>query len=303
MTDEALAERIRADGIDVLVDLAGHTASNRLGVFARKPAPVSVSWLGFGYTTGLTAIDYLMTDAASAPAGSESLFSEAPWRLPTPGFVYRPAGGMGEPGLLPALRQGGLTFGTLTRSVRVNHHTVRVWSAILQRAPGARLLIDSMNYRDPGMRQALLDRFAAHGIEPQRLQVGFHSPPWDVLRGIDIGLDCFPHNSGTTLFETLYMGIPYVTLAGRPSVGRLGSSILEGVGHPEWIAHSEDEYIDKAVALAGNLPRLAALRAGLRAQMQASPLMDEPGFARKVEAAYREMFRIWAHDRAEAPVV
>jgi predicted O-linked N-acetylglucosamine transferase (SPINDLY family) len=115
-----------------------------------------------------------------------------------------------------------------------------------------------------------------------------------VLRGIDIGLDCFPHNSGTTLFETLYMGLPYVTLAGRPSVGRLGSSILIGVGHPEWIAHSEDEYVKIAVALAADLPALATLRAGLREQMCASALMDEAGFARKVEAAYREMFARWA---------
>ncbi len=111
---------------------------------------------------------------------------------------------------------------------------------------------------------------------------------------MDIGLDCFPHNSGTTLFESLFMGVPYVTLAGRPSVGRLGSSILIGAGHPEWIARSEDEYVDIAVALAGDLPALAALRAGLRAQMQASAVMDEPGFARKVEAAYREMFSRWA---------
>ena len=155
-------------------------------------------------------------------------------------------------------------------------------------------MVDSMNYRDQTMRSALLDKFSAHGIGPERLEIGFHSPPWDVLRGMDIGLDCFPHNSGTTLFESLFMGVPFVTLAGRPSVGRLGSSILHGVGHPEWIAHSEDEYIDIAVALASDLPALATLRAGLRAEMQASPLRDEAGFARKVEAAYREMFARWA---------
>ena len=147
---------------------------------------------------------------------------------------------------------------------------------------------------DSEMRERLSERFAAYGIPSERLDIGFHSPPWDVLRAMDIGLDCFPHNSGTTLFESLYMGVPFVTLAGRPSVGRLGSSILHGVGHPEWIARSEDEYADMAVALAGDLPRLAALRAGLREQMQASALMDEPGFARKVEAAYREMFSMWA---------
>jgi protein O-GlcNAc transferase len=300
LDDDALAQRIRDDGIDVLVDLAGHTAHNRLGAFARKPAPVSVSWLGFGTTTGLTAIDYLMTDAVSAPPGSEHLFAEAPWRLATPCYAYRRADGMGDVSALPAAARGSVTFGTLTRSVRINHRTVRVWTAILERVPAARLVVDSRNYLDAEMRDSLAARFKAHGIARERLELGWHSPPWDVLRNIDIGLDCFPHNSGTTLFETLYMGLPYVTLAGRPSVGRLGSTILEGAGHPEWIARSEAEYIDKAVALATDLPRLAAIRRQLRADMQASPLMDEAGFARKVEAAYREMFARWA---ASAPAL
>jgi protein O-GlcNAc transferase len=295
MSDDALAERISADKVDILVDLAGHTASNRLRVFARKPAPVSLSWLGFGYTTGLSAIDYLLTDEACAPAGSEALFSEHPWRLDTPGCAYRPpAGAMGDVSALPALNRGYVTFGTLTRAVRINHHTVRVWARVLRLVPTARLVIDSNSFKDPGSKARLQARFAAHGIDPERLQIGYHSPPWDVLREIDITLDCFPHNSGTTLFESLYMGLPFVTLAGRPSVGRLGSSILTGVGHPEWIAHTEDEYVDKCVALASDLPALAALRAGLRDQMRASPLMDEVGFARKVEAAYREMFKRWA---------
>ena len=294
MSDAALAERIRADGIDVLVELAGHTARNRLGALARQPAPVSLSWLGFGYTSGLSAIDYLLTDAASAPEGSEVLFSEQPWRIATPAYSYRPAEGMGEVNALPALGSGHITFGTLTRSVRINHRSIRVWSQILLRVAGARLVIDSGNYRDAGMRSALIERFAQHGVGAERLQIGYHSPPWDVLRAMDIGLDCFPHNSGTTLFESLYMGVPFVTLAERPSVGRLGSSILHGVGRPEWIAATEDEYVEKALALASDLPRLAAIRAGLRTEMEAGPLRDEAGFARKVETAYRAMFARWA---------
>ncbi|MSQ74060.1 MAG: tetratricopeptide repeat protein, partial [Betaproteobacteria bacterium] len=214
LSDAALAERIRADGIDILVDLAGHTGGNRLQVFARKPAPVSVSWLGYGSTTGLTAIDYFLTDETSAPLGSEALFSEQPWRLATPSYVYRPGAGMGPVSTLPATGRGYVTFGTLTRAVRINHRTIRCWSAILQRIEDARLVIDSGNFRDASLQHALAEKFAAHGIKRTRLEIGFHSPPWDVLRGIDIGLDCFPHNSGTTLFETLYMGIPYVTLAG-----------------------------------------------------------------------------------------
>jgi predicted O-linked N-acetylglucosamine transferase (SPINDLY family) len=293
LSDEALAERVRSDRIDILVDLAGHTAKNRLGVFARKPAPVSISWLGYGYTTGLSAIDYMLTDDASAPPGSDDLFAEQPWRLRTPGYAYRAAEGMGPVSELPAYERGFVTFGTLTRSVRINHRTVRVWSQILDRVPRSRLVVNSKNYRDLGTRQGLLDKFAAHGIAPERLDIGFHSPPWDVLRGMDIGLDCFPHNSGTTLFESLYMGVPFVTLAGRPTVGRLGSSILEGVGHSEWIAHTEAEYAAIAAGLANDLPGLAALRGRLRVQMQGSPLMDEAGFTRNVEAAYREMFSRW----------
>jgi predicted O-linked N-acetylglucosamine transferase (SPINDLY family) len=294
LSDEALAERIRADEIDILVDLAGHTAHNRLPVFARKPAPVSVSWLGYGYTTGLTAIDYFLTDAASVPPGSEEIFSEVPWRLETPAYAYRPAAGMGPVGLLPARERGHITFGTLTRAIRINHRTIRVWSEILKRVEGSRLAVNSRNFQDPALQEVLALRFAAQGIRREQLDIGYYSPPWDVLRGFDIGLDCFPHNSGTTLFETLYMGVPYLTLAGRPSVGRLGSSILEGVGHPEWIASSEAEYIEKAVTLAADLPRLAELRAGLRHEMESGPLMDEAAFARKVETAYREMFARWA---------
>jgi predicted O-linked N-acetylglucosamine transferase (SPINDLY family) len=293
MSDEALAQRIRDDGIDILVDLAGHTVGKRLLVFARKPAPVSVSWLGYGYTTGLSAIDYYLTDEACVPKGSEGLFSEQPWRIATPAYVYRPTDGMGEVSSLPAQQRGYITFGTLTRSVRVNHRTIRVWSAILDAVPGSRLIMDSLNFKEPAMQERMAAKFAEHGIARERLEMGYHSPPWDTLRGLDIGLDCFPHNSGATLFETLYMGVPYITLAGRPSVGRLGSSVLQGAGHPEWIAGSEDEYVSKAVELAGDVARLSEMRSELREQMEASPLRDEAGFTRKVEDAYRRMWKNW----------
>lgn len=293
LNDEKLAERIRSDGIDILIDLAGHTANNRLPVLARKPAPVQVSWLGYGYTTGLTAIDYYFSDYVSAPPGSEHLFAEQVWRLNTPVNVYRPAEGMGEVSALPALTSGNIRIGTLTRSIRINYKTIRAWAAILKRVSNAVLVVDSANYQDAELRQTLINKFAAHGIEPSQLDIGFHSPPWDTLRSLDIGLDCFPHNSGTTLFETLYMGVPYVTLAGRPSVGRLGSSILTGVGHPEWIANTEEEYVDKVVALAEDIPRLAEIRSGLRQQMQNSVLMDEAGFTDEVERAYRAMWEKW----------
>jgi len=290
LSDQALAEQIRSDGVDILVDLAGHTAGNRLGVFARKPAPVSLSWLGTGYTTGLAAIDYLLCDPVMAPPGSEALFSETPWRIAN-AYAYRPSEGMGDPGPLPAATNGQVTFGTLTRAIRINDPVIDAWARLLHQVDGARLVINSADFKHRSMRDRMLDRFVRRGIGPERLSVGFQSPPWDVLRTIDIGLDCFPHNSGTTLFESLYMGVPFVTLAGRPSVGRLGSSILTSLGRTEWIAADADAYVDIAARLAADLPALAGIRSSLRAEMSRSPLMDEAGFARAVEAAYREMRR------------
>jgi predicted O-linked N-acetylglucosamine transferase (SPINDLY family) len=293
LSDQELADRIRADGIDVLVDIAGHTVGNRLPVFARKPAPVSVSWLGFGYTTGLRAIDYFLTDHVAVPLEANALYSETPWRLDGPGFVYQAPPDTGPVGALPAMANGHITFGTLTRSVRINHKTVRVWSEVLRRVAKSKLVVNSADYGSPAMQDRLRRMFQNHGIAPERLVIGHQTPPWDVMRGIDITLDCFPHNSGTTLFESLYMGVPFVTLAGRASMGRLGSSILHGIGLTEWIAQTESEYVDKAVALAEDQPGLASLRSNLRARMENSPLTDAAGFTLRVETAYRQMWQRW----------
>lgn len=294
MSDDELSARIRADNIDILVDVSGHTAGNRLAVFARKPAPVSLTWLGYGYTTGVSAIDYFLGDQDLCPEGSEEFFAEKPWRLSVSNYVYRENWDrMGDVGDLPALEAGCITFGTLTRSLRINDAVIDTWCELLKMIPGSRLMVNSSSYRSVEVCDDLVGRFVQRGISANRLLVAYRSPPWDSLRKVDIGLDCFPHNSGTTLFDTLCMGIPYVTLAGRPGVGRIGSSILRGAGHPEWIAHTREEYLGKLVALAQDLPALSKIRAGLRDEMRASPLMDELGFARKVEDAYRDMFRVW----------
>lgn len=300
LDDAAAAERIRADRIDILIDLAGHTAGNRLGIFARRPAPVSTTWMGYGYTTGLSAIDYFLADPVFAPPGSEPLFAERLWYLDRPCFTYRPNPGMGEPGPLPALRQGFITLASLTRGIRINDRVIRVWSEILKRLPQARLVIDSKGMSSPGMQDHWAARFAVHGIARERLQIGCHSPPWDLLREIDLSLDCFPHNSGTTLCESLYLGVPFITLAGRPSVGRVGSAILTAAGHPEWIAHSEEDYIAKVLDLASDLDRLATIRANLRAELESSPLRDEPGFARAMERAYRTMWQQWCAGQTQS---
>ena len=301
LSDEALAALIRDDQIDILVDVAGHTAGNRLKVFARKPAPVSVSWMGYGYTTGLSAVDYYLTDPVAVPIGTEHLFSERPWRMRKSSWVYRPGAGMGDVGPLPAVGCGHITFGTLTRPVRINHRVIRVWAEILKRTPGSSLVVDSKAYGDPDTREALTMQFAACGVGRERLQIGYHSPPWDLMRSVDISLDCFPHNSGTTLFESLYMGVPFVTLAGRPSVGRLGATILHGLGQAAWIAESEEQYVVIAVKLAQNWDGLAQVRASLRGQLQQSCLMDEGGFTRELEQVYRSMFEAWASRSGSGP--
>jgi predicted O-linked N-acetylglucosamine transferase (SPINDLY family) len=290
MGDEALAQRIREDRIDILVDLAGHTGGNRLLVFARKPAPVSLHWLDFGYTTGLKGIDYYLTDEMTVPPGSEGYFSEQPWRLPGSGFAFRPAINMGEVNTLPALGRGYVTFGTLTRAARLNEQVIATWSAILKTVTDSRLVINSKNFANQEFADEIREHFGRHGVGADRLEIGFSSPPWDVLRGIDIGLDCFPHNSGTTLVESLYMGVPYITLYGRPSVGTLGGAILNAVGLDELIARRQEDYIANAVALANDLVKLARIRQTLRATMRASAIMDEQGFARNVEQAYFEMW-------------
>jgi predicted O-linked N-acetylglucosamine transferase (SPINDLY family) len=292
MSDEDLAARIRQDGIDILVDLAGHTRGNRLLVFARKPAPVQMSWLGYAYTTGIKAIDYFLSDSILTPEGSDALFAEKLVRLPVC-LSYRPTEGLETPGELPARANGYVTFGSLSRSVRINDKVVALWAEILSRVPDSRLVLNSQTFVCPELRQRYVEKFGALGIAADRLDMGYTSPPWPVYRRIDIALDCFPHNSGTTLFEGLYMGLPFVTLQGRPSVGRMGSAILTGLGRPEWIAATPAGYVEKVVALASDLDRLAEIRRGLRQEMERSRLRDEAGFARSVEAAYDRMWRRW----------
>lgn len=292
LSDAELAQRVRADGIDLLIDLAGHTAGNRLLAFARKPAPVQVSWLGYGYTTGLTAIDYFIGDAVFTPPGSEPLFSETLYRLPHACWTYQPPEAP-APGELPARRRGHVTLACLSRSERINARLIEAWAAILRRLPEARLRLDSRNFADAGLCRETEMRFTALGVPPSRLELGFTSPVWDVYRDVDLVLDCFPHNSGTTTFEALWMGLPVITLAERPSVGRFGASILSAIGKPEWIAHDSAGYVARAVALAQDTDRLARERATLRAAMRASPLLAHAAFARDMEAAYREMWRKW----------
>jgi protein O-GlcNAc transferase len=296
LDDAALDARIRADGIDVLVDLAGHSAGNRLGVFARKPARVQVSWLGYACTTGLDAVDWFLCDESLVPRDAEGNLVEKPYRLPV-FAAYRPPAEE-PPGT--GARDAGVAFVSLTRAIRINDRVVRTWARLLREIPDATLRLDSASFDDPATREATARRFAAHGVEPSRLSMGFASPPWATLRAADLALDCFPHNSGTTLFDGLCMGVPFVTLSDRPPVGRLGSAIATALGAPEWIARDEDEYVAIAKRLSADRGALTRLRAELPGRMRASPLCDEAGFVRALEAAYRAMSEADARSNATA---
>lgn len=295
MTDDEAARRVRDDGIDILVDLSGHTGGHRLGVFARKPAPVSLAWLGCGYTTGVSAIDYFLGNEVLCPPGAEHLFAEKPWRLEGSWGVYQPHwADAPEPSLLPALEEGFITFVSLSRIVRINERVIAAWAKILAAVPRSRLVLNSMDFVDSETCVSLQAKFADQGIAANRLMMGYSSPPWHSLRHADIGLDCFPHNAGTTLLDMLCMGVPFITLADRPSVGRIGSSPLHSLGHTEWIADNEADYVEKAVALASDVEALAAVRQALPDRFMRSDFVDQKAFIAKLEAAYREMFAIWA---------
>jgi predicted O-linked N-acetylglucosamine transferase (SPINDLY family) len=294
ISDQAIAERIREDGIDILVDLAGHTGNNRLQIFALKPAPVQVSWwMGFAFGTGLSQVDYFLADEQMLPHGCESSFAESLWRMPAPAVAYCAPAHMQstviEP--LPALANGYITFGSLTRPVRLNHRVIKAWSALLNRVPGSRLMLDSGSFQDESLCEHYQALFAENGIEAERLILGYTSPATAALAQMDIALDCFPHNSGTTLYESLWMGLPVVSLRDRPSMGRVGALILHGMGRDEWIADTESEYLDKLVALANDVPALANIRAGLREEMRASRLCDAVDFTQRMEATYQQMWQ------------
>lgn len=299
LDDEALARQIRADGIDVLVHLSAHTAGSRLKLAGLRPAPIQATWMGLGATTGVRALDYFITDRFLVPEGAERFFTESVIRLPTCAYCFSPpeAPDVAPP---PALSNGHVTFGTLSRAVRLNDRALGVWARILTRVPGSRLLINTLAMNDSATTERLRRFFAARGVEADRLEL-ICTKGREATLGcygrIDVALDPFPHNAGLTTYEALHMGAPVVSRAERPPQGRYGASILTNLGFPEWVADDDESYVDIAVALASDLDRLKALRAKMRERMQASPLRDAPAFARAMEAAYRQMWTNWLSNR------
>ncbi len=298
MTHAELAARIRADRIDILVDLAGHTASNRLLTFAEKPAPVQATWLGYGGTTGLDAMDYRVTDAVADPQGdADRVHSETLVRLACGFLCYAPPGDAPEPGPPPADRCGFVTFASFNSLAKVTPQAASNWARVLKAVPDARLIIKGSPFSDPGTSRRYMAHFAAEGIDEGRIELLAQLPSRQAYLALyhraDIVLDSFPYNGGTTTCEALWMGVPVVTLAGDRHVSRMSASILGRVGADDLVAHSEDEYVAIAARLARDRSRLGDLRAGLRATMAASPLCDGPAFARAMETAYRDMWRRW----------
>ena len=300
LADESLARQIRDDGIDILIDLSGHTARNRLAMFAWKPAPVQLSWLGYFATTGVAQIDYLLADPHTLPASEECHFTETIWRLPETRLCFTPPALDIPVGPLPALNNGCITFGCFNHLAKMNDAVVALWSRILLAVPGSRLFLKTRQLADAGVRDATLARFAAHGIDAARLTLEGPTPRADYLAAyqrVDLALDPFPYPGGTTSVEGLWMGVPMVSLALQRFLSRQGVGILMNAGLPDWIATDSEDYVARAIAHANDIPRLAALRCGLRQTVLASPLFDAPRFAGHFEAALRAMWSRWCSSR------
>jgi predicted O-linked N-acetylglucosamine transferase (SPINDLY family) len=291
VSDQRLAEQIRADRIDILFDLAGHTAHNRLLVFARKPAPVQVTWIGYEGTTGLAAMDYLLADRHVVPQGSQQYYREHVLRMPDGYLCYDPPASATPVGPPPSLTKGHATFGSFNNPAKITPEVVAVWAEILRRVPTARLVLKYQGLGDPTVRRRYLDLFAAHDLEPQRLELLPPSSYAEYLatyQQVDVALDPFPFSGSATTCEALWMGVPVITCPFETFASRHALSHLSNVGLTEMIAHNLDEYVELAVSLAGDLPRLAVLRAGLREQMAASPLCDGKRFAGNLASALHD---------------
>jgi protein O-GlcNAc transferase len=295
LSDAEVFRQIGADGIDILVDLSGHTGFNRLSVFARKPAPVQVSWLGYLNTTGLDAVDYRLVDGYTAPPGLlEAYHSERLVRLPDSQWCYAPPAEAPAVSPPPLVESGYVTFASFANLAKVGDGMVNLWSRLLERVPRSRLMLVRK-----GADVAAADygaRFAERGISPERVAFMASRPFGEYLAlhgAVDVVLDTYPYSGGTTTCHALWMGVPVVTLAGATAPSRSGASLLGVTGLGALVASSPERYIDIAAGLAGDVPRLAELRAGMRARVLASPLVDAERFARNLEAAYRGMWRDW----------
>jgi predicted O-linked N-acetylglucosamine transferase (SPINDLY family) len=300
LNHEQLAAQIRADRIDILFDLAGHTAGGgRLLMFARKPAPIQITWIGYEGTTGLEAMDYILADRYTIPAGTEASYRERVLRMPHGYVCYDPPTTSSQPGPLPAATNGYLRFGSFNNLAKITPQVVEVWAKVLDRVPQARLVLKYRGLGDESVRERYLGMFTAFGVDPARVELAPPSGYDEYLaayREVDIALDTFPFGGGITTCDALWMGVPVVACPGETFASRHGLSHLATVGLTETVARDLDEYVDLAVALAGDLSRLAALRAGLRERMASSPLCDGKRFAESFVEILRGVWRDWCSE-------
>jgi predicted O-linked N-acetylglucosamine transferase (SPINDLY family) len=298
VSDSELAEQIRRDGIDILVDLAGHTGNNRLPVFARRPAPVQVSYLGYPNTTGLSSIDYVLTDGVTDAAETEQRYTEEPVRLPGCFCVYKPPDQAPEVTALPAERTGRLTFGSLNDLAKLNGEVLDVWARVLQGIHGSRLLIVRHTLHG-SVRKGLAKELAERGIDLERVELRHEldaSTYLNLYGEIDMALDVWPWNGHVTTCEALWMGVPVLTLAGDRRSARLSASMLMQIGLPELVARTANDYVAKAKEMAQDLRKLAGLRAGLRDRVR-QHLCNGRVFTGQLEAAYRSMWQSWCRNK------
>jgi predicted O-linked N-acetylglucosamine transferase (SPINDLY family) len=296
LDDSTAARLIEADGIDILVDLAGHTSGNRLGLFARKPAPVQATWIGYPDITGLPTIDWRLTDGIVDPdIGQDNAQPESPFRLAEGFLCYRPPEEAPLVSPLPSGRDRPITFGSFNAFFKISSDSIALWARVLAAVPDSRLLIKAEALDDPGIRDSVSQAFTDHRIRADRLDLmGFVDAVDNhlaIYHRVDIGLDTTPYNGTTTTMEALWMGVPVVALAGDRRASRVGASLLTRAGLADLVAETPDDYVRIAANLAADRERLAALRGGLRAQLGKTTLIDAKRFTRSVEDAYRTMWR------------
>jgi predicted O-linked N-acetylglucosamine transferase (SPINDLY family) len=290
LSDSELAQKIRDNGIDVLVDLTMHMAHNRLKMFAEKPAPVQIAWLGYPGTTGVLGMDYRITDPFLDPQGAPLPYSEQSLWLPHTFWCYGPEREEIAPGELPQRSAGHITFGCLNNFMKVSQATLELWAQVLRANEGSSLLILApRDARD--FARKVLQRGA---VDPERLQfVDYQSREsyLETYNRIDIALDTLPYAGHTTSLDAYWMGVPVVTLVGQTIVGRAGLSLASNLGLDAWVAHDCAEFVQIATRFAADPAQLSQLRGELRQRLQRSPLMDAAGFTRELEGAYRQAWR------------
>jgi predicted O-linked N-acetylglucosamine transferase (SPINDLY family) len=300
LSEEQLADAIRADGVDILVDLSLHTSENRLLTFAYKPAPIQISWIGYPGSSGTDAIDYRLTDQfLEPPEGEPCTSAEKPFLLPHCWQGYEAPAGYPDVNALPASANGYVTFGSFNNFCKITPEVLGCWASIMMAVPGSHLRL----LNDPGTHRArTLELMSQNGIAPERIHFfDYESPSPNIRQGellkryhqVDIALDSFPYNGMTTTMDALWMGVPVISVSGPKSIGRAGLSILSNLGHAEFSTQSVEAYVRKAIETAMNIPRLVEVRRDLRSRMVASPICDAEKLTRDVEAAYRKMWQKW----------